>query len=409
MTVRAWLVMCIAAAAAQGCGDREDTRNPGPPVVTLLSPQPLDAVAYRDGDDAWQVLERQGNAYTFPIHRGRFSLALVCRSLGLGEVIHAYAHEVSMIRVPCGDPLGGYGLPETTHRLQGAIHGVGAGAQVTVSFGIYQTSLPAEVTPASYSIDLRPGPYDLLAIAEEKDGRTRVIVKHHVEVPAAGVVDLDFASAESLAPRLQSVRLPAVDAGERLQTGVLLTTWRGARGVLLSSTPGQLPLLDRTQLPPDNTQEVWVRSAATNAVQLRGFSQTLGVAGGVDLTLPAPITGTAAALAAEAPVARPRASFASQPGPLFYQLTIAQLVPQETVTWVVNASAQWLAGSNSLELPDLFAVPGFPPSLGPPPQVPLQLELTAVTSNRRMDVILDGVLPPGPNETTSFAKTVLSL
>jgi hypothetical protein len=39
----------------------------------------------------------------------------------------------------------------------------------------------------------------------------------------------------------------------------------------------------------------------------------------------------------------------------------------------------------------------------------LQLELTAVTSNRAMEVLLDGVMPPGPGESTSIAKTVLSL
>ena len=32
-----------------------------------------------------------------------------------------------------------------------------------------------------------------------------------------------------------------------------------------------------------------------------------------------------------------------------------------------------------------------------------------MTSNRGMEVLLDGMLPPGPGESTSIAKTVLSL
>ena len=140
-----------------------------------------------------------------------------------------------------------------------------------------------------------------------------------------------------------------------------------------------------------------------------GVSQAQVGTASPTLTLPAPLNGAAATLAASAPVARPRVSFQPQPGALFYQLAIAQLVPQETISWVINTSSRAPGSGNSLELPDLFAVPGFPPELGPPPKVPLQLELTAITSNRRMDIILDGVAPPAPGESTGFAKTVLSL
>ena len=62
-----------------------------------------------------------------------------------------------MMRVPCGDPLDGYGLPATSHRRQGTIRGAGAGARITVSFGIYGLSLPAEVhPPATASICVPP-------------------------------------------------------------------------------------------------------------------------------------------------------------------------------------------------------------------------------------------------------------
>ena len=336
-------------------------------------------------------------------------MALVCRSLGLAEVIHQLAGGDFGVRVPCGDPLDGFGLPATTHRWQGAILGAGPGAQVTVSFGIHQVSLPAAVTGSSYSVDLRPGPHDLLAIAQEADGSARVIVRHHVEVGGPGTLDLDFGSPEAVTPRLNIQRLPAVPPGELVQAGIQVTTWRGARGELVSPTPGRLPDIPAGFLSPDDVQEAWIRSAARDAVQLRQFSIRLATSAPLELTLPDPLTGVSAALAATTPVVRPRITFQPQPGVLFYQFTVAQLVPRQTVAWVVNASAAWLGAETSLELPDLSAVPGFPPELSPPPGVPLQLELTAVTSNRGMDVLLDGLLPPGPGESTSIAKTVLSL
>jgi hypothetical protein len=408
MTVRVIGVLAIAAAVALGCM-MEDTRPERPPSMTLLSPRPLDAVAYRDGDGPWTVLDHQGDRYFVELQREKFSVALVCRSLGLAEVIHQLAGGDFGFRVPCGDPLDGFGLPATTHRWQGAILGAGPGAQVTVSFGIHQVSLPAAVTGSSYSVDLRPGPHDLLAIAQEADGSARVIVRHHVEVGGPGTLDLDFGSPEAVTPRLNIQRLPAVPPGELVQAGIQVTTWRGARGELVSPTPGRLPDIPAGFLSPDDVQEAWIRSVARDAVQLRQFSVSLATPDPINLTLPDPLTGVSAALAATAPVVRPRVSFQPQPGVLFYQFTVAQLVPTQTVAWVVNASAAWLAADTSLELPDLSAVPGFPPELGPPSGVPLQLELTAVSSNRAMEVLLDGVLPPGPGESTSIAKTVLSL
>jgi hypothetical protein len=407
MTVRVIGGLAIATAAL-GCM-MEDTPKQRPPSMTLLSPRPLDAVAYRDGDGPWTVLPHQGDRYFAQLQREKFSVALVCRSLGLAEVIHQLAIGDFGIRVPCGDPLDGFGLPATTHRWQGDILGTGPGAQVTVSFGIHRVSLPAAVTGSSYSVDLRPGPHDLLAIAQETDGSARVIVRHHVEVGGPGRLDLDFGAPEAVTPRLTIQRFPAVPPGELVQAGVQVTTWRGARGELVSPTPGRLPDIPAGLLSPDDVQEAWIRSVARDAVQLRQFSVSLATPYPINLTLPDPVTGVSAALAATAPVVRPRVSFQPQPGVLFYQFTVAQLVPTQTVAWVVNTSAAWLAADSSLELPDLSAVPGFPPELGPPPGVPLQLELTAVTSNRAMEVLLDGVMPPGPGESTGIAKTVLSL
>jgi hypothetical protein len=407
MTVRVAGMLAIAAAVGLGCIGGENG-DPGPPVMTLLSPKPLDTVAYRDGDGPWQPLENAFGVYRFDVHQPRFTLAFVCRSLGLGEVIQAATDDVAMIRVPCGDPLEGYGLTEPPRRRQGSIRGVGTGAQVTVSFGIYGISMPAEVTAAGYGIDLRPARYDLLAVAEESDGRTRVIVRHLIDPATQENLDLDFGSSEALAPVEQPIAAAGAP-GERLQTGVTIMTRLGAKGVLLSRTPGQLPLLDQARLGPEDIQDVWLRGAATDTVQLRGVSQALARSSGPMLTLPPPVTGATAMAAASTPVVRPRVGFQPQPGALFYQLTIAQLVPQDTLTWVVNASSRALAGGSSLELPDLFALPGFAPALAPPPGVPLQLELTVVTSNRRMDILLDGMAAPAPGETTGFAKTVLSL
>jgi hypothetical protein len=408
MTVRVIGVLAIAAAVALGCM-MEDTRPERPPSMTLLSPRPLDAVAYRDGDGPWKVLQHRGDRYFVELQGEKYSVALVCRSLGLAEVIHQLAIGDFTVRVPCGDPLDGHGLPATTHRWQGAIRGTGPGSQVTVSFGIHQVALPAAVTASGYSIDLRPGPHDLLAIAQEADGSARVIVRHHVEVGGPGTLDLDFASGAAVTPRLNVESLPTVARGELLQTGVQVTTWRGARGELVSPTPGKLPLLPAGFLSPDDVQEAWIRSVAGDAVQLRQFSVSLSTPNPINLMLPDPLIGVSAMRAATTPVVRPRVSFQPQPGVLFYQFTVAQLVPRQAVAWVVNASASWLGADGSLELPDLSAVPGFSSELGPPPEVPLQLELTAVTSNRAMEVLLDGLRPPGPGESTASAKTGLSL
>jgi hypothetical protein len=408
MTERAWLVTSIAAALAVGCN--LDGAKPPLPLVTVFSPKPLDAVAYRNGDGPWRTLEQRDGQYTFQVHEERFSLALVCRSLGLAEVIHAAIGQVSAIHVPCGDPLDGFGLPETTHRWQGAIRGVGPGAQVSVSFGLHKISIPATVSGAGYEVGLRPAAHDLLAIAQEADGSARVIVKHHIDVTGPGTLDLDFGSADAVSARLLAHVLPAAAPGELLQAGLQITTWRGARGEVVSTTPGKLPELPGGVLSPDDVQEVWVRGVARDTVQLRQISVSLAGGEVLELALPDPLSGVSAALAASAPVVRPRVNFQPQPPVLFYQLAVAQLVPQQTVAWVVNASARWLgSGGNSLELPDLSGVAGFPPELGPPPGVPLQLELTAVTSTRSMDVLLDGLTLPGPGQSTASAKTVLSL
>ena len=368
MTIRAIGVLAIAAVVALGC-TLEDTPKSRPPSMTVWSASPLDALAYRDGDGPWTVLEHRGDRYFVELQRDRFSLALVCRSLGLAEVIHTLASGDFGIRVPCGDPLDGFGLPATTHRWQGAIRGTGPGAQVTVSFGIHQVSLPAAVTASGYRIDLRPGPHDLLAIAQQADGSARVIVQHHVEVAGPGTLDLDFASAQAVTPRLNAETLPAVARGELLQTGIQVTTWRGARGEVVSPSPGKMPDIPAGFLSPDDVQEAWIRSVAGDALQLRQFSVSLATADRVHLMLPDPLTGVAA-LAATTPVVRPRITFQPQPGVLFYQFTVAQLVPMQTVAWVVNASAHWLGSETSLELPDLSAVPGFPPELSPPPGYP---------------------------------------
>jgi hypothetical protein len=74
---------------------------------------------------------------------------------------------------------------------------------------------------------------------------------------------------------------------------------------------------------------------------------------------------------------------------------------------VVNASARWLGDRTSIELPDLSAAPGFSPEYGPPPRIPLLLQLTAVTSNRRLDALLDGITPPAGDELTALAKAVV--
>jgi hypothetical protein len=314
---------------------------------------------------------------------------------------------MSMIRVPCGDPLAGYQVPETKHPWQGAIRGAGPGADVTVSFGVHDVPQGAKVTADRYSIDLRPASYDMLAIARQPDGQTRIIMKRLVGVTGPGSLDLDFGT-DGIAPRSRPVTLPAAAPGERLYTTVILVTERGAAGALFSPVPEQAPLLDETQLSGNDRQVVVVQAVtadgALRAVQLFVVGGTLPA-----FELPAKVTSASALLVARTPVARPRVSFQAPPGALFYQLGIAQLVPRETIRWVVNTSARWLAGNSTIELPDLSAVPGFAVDHGPAPDAPLKLELTAVTTNRRMDALLDSVLPATRGETAAFAQMFVPL
>jgi hypothetical protein len=404
--------LAVAAVLAAGC-DGSEAPAAAAPVVTLVSPQPMDAVAGQDGDGPWQPLAHENGGYRLQLRAGgRFSLAFVCRATGIGEVIHAHSEELSTIHVPCGDPLAGHALPAASQRWQGAIRGAGPGAEVTVSFGIHDVGLAAEVTGAGYRIDLRPGSYDLLAVARQPDGSSRVILARAVEVAGPGGRDLDFGAAGALVPRDTPLALPAGTPGERMEAAVMVTTGRGARGAIASPAAGRAALLDDAALGPDDNQSLLLFTASGDGAQLRGLTRSVGDGALPPLELPPPLTGASASLAATAPVSRPRAAFQPQAGPLFYQLDITSLAaptPAATpITWVVNASARWLGHRAAIELPDLSGAPGFSAAHGPAPGAPLLIYLTAVTSNRRLDVLLDGARP-GRGDFSSYAKTLAML
>ena len=418
MTARAVLVLAITASAALGCGRYDNDVRGLTPIDDRAQPHaagrdrlpgrrrplegpgvPGDRVPVRDPAGRGSASRWSAARWGWP----RSSTRPPTETPG-------HPHP---LRRPAGQPRGA----PTTHRREGAIRGVPPGAQVSVSFGAYQRSVarrghgrglqrrpaPGPPRPAGHrpaSGRRRPGDRP----APRRGGRTRA--RWTWTSPPTG----------ALIPRLntrEAARPGAGRAGADRRAGDHLAGGPGRAGV--AGRPGKLPLLDpRRFLSPDDIQEAWMRAAgATDAVQLRAFSQSAGQRQQpVDLTLPEPITGVSASAgrhqrrwsARASPSSRSRGCCSiSSPSPSWFPSADRRLGGQR------QRVAGWPTG-NSLELPDLSGVPGFPAELGPPPGVPLQLELTAVTSNRR-----DGLHPrraaaarPG-RVRPAFAKTVLSL
>jgi hypothetical protein len=388
-----------------GC-ERGDGYEPRKSRLTVLSAEALDWARYQVGNGPWLPLDNAFGVNHFETPT-RFTLAYVCREARMGEIIQADTWEMDMIRIPCGKPLAFYSRGDARHAWRGALRGAPAGSKLMVAFGSYSVSLPATVTGSEYAIDLPAVGYDVMAVALTPDGGGRLVIKRlAVTADGPGTLDIDFGEgAVTLEER--PLQLPAPDAGESLQAAVTITSaGRGASIRIESSRPGQVTMAPAAQLGPGDMQQLSVNGVGATRQQLRGFVRTIEDDQLPPVDLPPTFATPAASLAATAPVARPSVTFQRQPAALFYQLVASS--PAGGFTWVVNASARSL-GDASLVLPDLSAVPGFDPAWGPLPGIPLLLEVTAVTSSRRLDDLIDGISQPPPDESTTFAKKVLFL
>ena len=354
--------------------------DPPSPLVTVISPKPLDWAAFQDGQDGdkgWQQLDSTKDTIRFEPRSDRFSLAFVCQDAQLGEIIHARAHEIRMVRAPCGSPLGQLqgGVPPPRHTWRGSIKGAVPGSRVTVVFGTYHVSFPATVMAAGYATELSTGAYDLLALEQPPAGPARLIVIRGIRVAAAGGTDVDFEQGALLTEDRPwtAVALP----GESLEAGLTLTTFGAGASLSFSSMrPGHVPVLVPSALHPQDAQELWISGVQTQPLQMRGLIQTFAGGALAQAELPPLFSSAGAVLASRDPVARPRVSFdpeqtgqpagpEARPGVVLYQMTVSTAA-SAGLTWVVNASARWLAGKSSFEMANLAAVPGFDSSLGPP-------------------------------------------
>lgn len=378
------------------------------------APETLAWAVYRDGDGPWQQIPNPGWGSQLVLKKDSpgMTVAFVCKSTMLGEVIHMADDELSSLDVFCGIPYSDPG--QLTLEWRGAIKGAGSDAKVTLVFGSWwegPLSVPLAAGAGDYKVRVLPRQHDVAALAESPGRPPRLLLRHNLSSQGAGgVADLDF-EVGALVPQEQMLALPMAAPGEQLQAGVTLTTKERAFLELPLTGANRVPVFAQRDLADDDLQELQV--SAGGPAGLRGVKHRLVDGPMPKLQLPPAFN---AAEVARGPAALPKASFDAYPEASFYQMTVSPLGAAPTFTWVINVGARWLASrtlgsKQTLEFPELSTLPGFDPAWAPDAKQPSLIELTAVTSSRRFGELIndsDRFGAPAP-ELTTYAKQIVSL
>ena len=342
-------------------------------------------VAAKDGDaGAWTRLSGSGGVYKFVAASGRYTLALVCATMGRAEIIQATTSELPDVSFACGDETA---VPLV--RRTGAIRGVPAGARPIVTFGLPAFgALPARIATdnLSYTITLPAGTYDWAAV----DGgpSPRVLVGRGLSIAGEGATDIDFAMGARSTIAREVVVSGAVPE-ERLSTVVQLITVGDA--VAPFSGERTARFVAAAELTAGETQALRIDASNTRGAS-RGIS--MGLAGEPPaIELPPPLAPTSVTAPNTGTLRLPQAKLMPYPCASFYQLATVLLETLPSLDWVLNVGAGWLGTGDTISMPDLSTAPGFDPQWGPLRTGRYFVGITAATSTLSLARTLDGRIP----------------
>jgi hypothetical protein len=375
---------------------------------------------YRDGEPGaqWRPLDDSSgfNRFSVAPDSTALTIAYVCSRTRTGEMVYLDRAELSGLDVFCGIPYNNN--PALLYEWHGDIKGIGPQDRVTLAFGSWWYGVlpvPLAVGATGYSARIDHNQHDLAALAESPDGALRLLILRGIFTnTGTGVADLDFVGA--LQPEQRPFALPMAAVGETVVASAAFATAR-ERAVLALPlrVPGHMPVFHKRDLMED-TQELRIDASALPD-GMRGYAVSLGEGPIVERPLPPPFTATEVVYAEDAPPGRPRATFAPYPGATFYRLIISPAAPTPAFTWTMNVGAKWLAkhrrqggDKETIELPDLTALPGFRAAWAPDGKVPLRVEVVAVTSTLRLGAVLsDGWGSSAGGDVTAYAKKLANL
>jgi hypothetical protein len=366
-----------------------------PTSFTLLSAQPLRAVAAQDGDGAWQTLSHKDGAYRFEVFTGRYRLVYVCLTTAAGEILQATLEELSSLGERCGDGP----APQVT----GAIRGLPDLTPVHVVIGRHGQNYHAypQVSETSYTLAVPPGNYDLIATADVRLEPSRILIKRDLTISGPTTLDLDF-SVGALQPRLTPVTYKDGSPVEGTPTGSYLRTRRGAL-IAYSGDFGKVELLDPAVLDGD--------LQAVNVMTVDQLNRRRGVMLPVidavpPIELPPLVPFTARRFPDTGTGARVRIALEAPPTATYYGVEL-QWHPGGP-EWTARVGAAWIGGATTFELPDIAALPGFQAAWAPPRQGSFNVGLTAYVSNRSMQRTLEDEGAPGQaGDTFSYTDTTV--
>ena len=321
------------------------TATDGSPAGTRLT-----LFAWQDGDGPWQALAPTDGVHRFRPTAGRYGVALLCRGLGVVEVILAHSSELQRIPIRCNWAEPG------VHHWRGAIRGLGQGEFASVGFYSRAGPAPAnsQMTPGSYTVYLDTGTYDVVGTISAAVSVPRFVLIRDLVVAGPGDLDLDFTAA---ATRLEERNLSvAAGPGELVSGFVELFTRNGARTYFTGSGGARIHALARKDLGAGDQQMLEV-SASLPDDERRGIRRALPAEGVPPIDLPVRPLSPRFSLASAAPVIRPRVGFEAHPDVTFYRLSASEFCGSQGYDMTVSRA--WLGGAHEFEFPDLSALPSF--------------------------------------------------
>jgi hypothetical protein len=242
------------------------------------------------------------------------------------------------------------------HVISGTVSGL-AGATARVSASFIAAPPPLSAAAPDFALSVDSGTANLLG-ARTPTGSAladTVYVRRGLALDADQVIDIDFDADVTLVQATTSALVDVqgtVEADELLQVAANLRT--GDAQIRMSTSPtawAGISSLGAADL-------LVVRASAATEATFRAASDSRRTVADVSLTLPARLSINGPTIVATSPYLRHSASWTAVAGTQRVGLALVQgAAPARS--WVVQASAGWLAGATSLVVPDISTIVGW--------------------------------------------------